>query len=53
MRNGGKIRGYAFLYFFIDNLTNINFIEAEMAKNRIEELKVQDYQRKRDEMVYN
>ena len=28
-------------------------IEAEMAKNRIEELRAQDFQRRRDEMIYN
>jgi len=35
--------------------TKVNwvFIEAEMAKNRIEELKAQDFQRKREELIYN
>jgi hypothetical protein len=28
-------------------------IEAEMAKNRIEELKAQDFQRRREELIYN
>jgi Flp pilus assembly CpaE family ATPase len=28
-------------------------IEAEMAKNRIEELKSQDFQRRREELLFN
>ena len=28
-------------------------LEAEMAKNRIEELKTQDFQRRREELIYN
>jgi hypothetical protein len=28
-------------------------LEAEMAKNRIDELKTQDFQRRREELVYN
>ena len=28
-------------------------IEAELAKNRIEELKSQDFQRKREELIYS
>jgi hypothetical protein len=28
-------------------------IEAEMAKNRIEELKLQDFNRRREELIYN
>ena len=31
----------------------IRTIEAEMAKNRIEELKAQDFQRKREELIFN
>jgi len=29
------------------------YVEAEMAKNRIEELKAQDFQRRREELIYN
>lgn len=29
------------------------FLEAEMAKNRIEELKFQEFQRRREEMIFN
>ena len=29
------------------------YVEAEMAKNRIEELKVQDYNRRREQLVYD
>jgi len=29
------------------------YVEAEMAKNRIEELKSNDYQRRYDELVFN
>lgn len=29
------------------------YVEAEMAKNRIAELKVQDYQRRKEELVFN
>ena len=29
------------------------YVEAEMAKNRINELKYQDYQRKLNELVFN
>ena len=28
-------------------------IEAEMAKNRVEELKQQDFQKRKEEMIYN
>lgn len=30
-----------------------NYVEAEMAKNRIAELKVQDYERKKQELDFN
>ena len=29
------------------------FVEAEMAKNRIEELKLQEFQRRREELIFN
>jgi hypothetical protein len=29
------------------------YVEAEMAKNRISELKVQDYNRRREQLVYD
>jgi len=29
------------------------YVEAEMAKNRIAELKYQDYERKRNELLFN
>jgi hypothetical protein len=29
------------------------YVEAEMAKNRIEELKIQDYNRRREQLVYD
>ena len=31
----------------------LSLIEAEMAKNRIEELRLQDFQKRRDELVLN
>ena len=31
----------------------MNHIEAEMAKNRIEELRLQDFQKRREELVLN
>lgn len=29
------------------------YVEAEMAKNRISELKIQDYNRRREQLVYD
>lgn len=35
------------------NETNVMCIEAEMAKNRIVELRQQDFQRRREELIFN
>lgn len=29
------------------------YVEAEMAKNRIEELKIQDFNRRREQLIYD
>lgn len=36
-----------------EHILNTMIIEAEMAKNRIQELKAQDSNRKREELLYN
>lgn len=36
-----------------DDINGTRCIEAEMAKNRIIELKEQDFQRRREELIYN